>query len=83
MGVEDILRTKLQRISNEQHAPREHLLSLRSLETLKLSLISFKVAATKPYVVEKLKRYLARDYVIEPFLKARCTALAILYGNHI
>ena len=57
MGVQDIIRTKLQRISNEQNAPRQHLLSIKSLETLKLSLISFKTAATKPYVIEKLKRY--------------------------
>lgn len=56
MGVQDILRTKLQRIYNEQHAPQQHLLSIKSLETLKISLISFKVAATKPYVFEKLKR---------------------------
>ncbi|CAL5222653.1 g5049 [Coccomyxa viridis] len=57
MGVQDILRTKLQRISKEQHAPREHLLSTKSLDTLRISLLSFKVAVTKPYVFEKLKRY--------------------------
>ena len=59
MGVQDILRTKLQRISKEQHASREHLLSIKSLDTLIISLFSFKVAVTKPYVFEKLKRYCA------------------------
>ena len=63
MGVQDILRTKLQRISKEQHAPREHLLSTKSLDTLRISLLSFKVAVTKPYVFEKLKRYCACDFM--------------------
>ena len=53
-----MLNSKLQRISHEQNAPQEHLLSIRSLETLKVSLQSFKIAATSPYVIEKLKRYL-------------------------
>ena len=67
MGVQDILKRKLQRISKEQQAPRQHLLSTQSLETLRLSLISFKVAATKPYVLEKLKRYRAGDLVSSRF----------------
>ena len=67
MGVQDIIRTKLQRISKEQHASRERLLSIKSLDTLRISLFSFKVAVTKPYVFEKLKRYYACDQCLHAF----------------
>ena len=59
-GLGNLLRSKVQRISNEQKAPQQHLLSRQSLETLKTSVLSFKYAATSPYVIDKLKRYMFR-----------------------
>ncbi len=59
-GLGSLLRSKVQRITNEQKAPQQHLLSRQSLETLKTSLLSFKFAATSPYVIDKLKRYMFR-----------------------
>lgn len=56
MSLAQILKRKAQRISKEQQAPQQHLLSTRSIETLKLSVTSFKNAVTSPYVFEKLKR---------------------------
>ena len=57
----NLLRSKVQRISNEQKAPQQHLLSLQSLEILKTSVLSFRHAATSPYVIDKLKRYMVRS----------------------
>lgn len=50
----------MQRIFNEQKAPQQDLLSFQSLETLKTSVLSFRQAATSPYVIDKLKRYMFR-----------------------
>ena len=59
-GLGNLLRSKVQRISNEQNTPQQHLLSRQSLETLKTSVLSFRYAATSPYVIDKLKRYIFR-----------------------